>query len=234
MSARVSVIIPCYNHAPTVGRTVETVFVQTHKDLEVIVVDDGSTDAPEKALAPWQGRIKLVRQENLGGPVARNRGFRESSGVYVMFLDADAIVRPDAIEKMLAALDAHPEAAYAYASCVIGWKRFKLWPFDAARLRRHNYIHTGSLIRRAAFTPFDESLKRFQDWDLWLTMLEQGRVGVWVPEFLFRFKDARRKGISSWLPSFMYAIPWKRLGWEPKRIHAYEIAAEIIRKKHHL
>jgi glycosyltransferase involved in cell wall biosynthesis len=231
---RVSVIIPCYNHAATVGKTLASLFAQTFKDIEIIVVDDGSTDDVGAALAPWKDRIRLVRQPNSGGPVARNRGFRESSGESVMFLDADAILREDAIEKMRSALESHPEAAYAYASCVIGWKRFRLWPFDAARLRRHNYIHTGSLIRREAFTRFDESLKRFQDWDLWLTMLEQGKVGVWVPETLFRFRDARRKGISSWLPSFMYAIPWKRLGWMPRRVREYETAAEVIRRKHRL
>jgi glycosyltransferase involved in cell wall biosynthesis len=230
---RISVIIPCYNHAPTVGRCLESVFAQTHRDLEVIVVDDGSTDDLASALAPFKGRLTLIRQENRGGPAARNRGFAASTGEFVLFCDADIVWEKDAFERMAAALETHPEAAYAYGSFRFGWKTFRLWPFDAERLKRHNYIHTGSLIRREAFPGFDESLKRFQDWDLWLTMLERGLTGVWVPRLLCRVITLRG-GISSWLPSFVYRLPWKRLGWAPKRLRAYEAAAAIIRKKHSL
>ena len=230
---RVSVIIPCYNHAATIGKTLASLFAQTYPDVEVVVVDDGSTDDLDSALAPHQGKFRLVRQENRGGPVARNRGFRESSGDLVLFSDADIVWRKDALAKLAAALDAHPDAAYAYASFRFGWKLFRLWPFDAERLKTHNYIQTGSLIRRERFPGFDESLKRFQDWDLWLTMLEKGDRGVWVPEVLCRVLTKRRN-ISSWMPKLVYALPWKRLGWMPKRIRSYEAAAEVIRKKHRL
>ncbi|HJV33397.1 MAG TPA: glycosyltransferase family A protein [Patescibacteria group bacterium] len=231
--SRISVIIPCYNHASTIGRTLEALFAQTHRDLEIVVVDDGSTDDLDRALKPYRGRFRLVRQENRGGPSARNRGFRESSGELVLFSDADIVWRPDALSKLAAALAAHPEAAYAYASFRFGWKLFRLWPFDAERLKKHNYMQTGSLIRRERFPGFDESLKRFQDWDLWLTMLERGDVGVWVPEVLCRVLTKRRN-ISSWMPKIVYRVPWKRLGWMPKRIRAYEEAAAVVRKKHHL
>ncbi len=232
---KISVVIPCYNHASTIVRCLESVFAQTHRSLEVIVVDDGSTDALDAVLAPFLDRIKLVRQENMGGPAARNRGFLESTGEHVLFCDADAILRADAFQKMSDALDAHPEAAYAYASFQFGWKTFPLGPFDPVRLKNHNYIHTGSLIRREKFPGFDESLKRFQDWDLWLTMLERGDIGVWVPEVLVHVQvSSARGGISNWLPKFVYRLPWKRLGWTPRRIAAYEEAAAIIRKKHSL
>jgi len=231
--SRISAIVPCYNHASTIGRCLESIFAQTFKDVEVVVVDDGSTDDLDAALAPFAGRFRLVRQENRGGPSARNRGFRESSGELVLFCDADIIWKKDAFARMAETLAAHPEAAYAYGSFKFGWKTFGLWPFDAQRLRRHNYIHTGSLIRRDRFPGFDESLKRFQDWDLWLTMLERGDVGVWVPEILCRV-ITKQAGISSWLPKAVYRIPWRRLGWKPKRVAAYEAAADVIRKKHHL
>lgn len=231
--SRVSVIIPCYNHASTIGRCLESLFAQTYADKEIIVVDDGSTDDLASALRPYEGRVRLVRQANAGGPVARNRGFRESTGELVLFSDADILWKPEALASLTEALDAHPEAAYAYASFKFGWKTFRLWPFDAERLKRHNYIPTGSLIRRARFPGFDESLKRFQDWDLWLTMLERGDVGVWVPKTLCRVITLRY-GISSWLPKAAYRVPWLRLGWKPKRVEAYEDAAAVIKKKHHL
>jgi glycosyltransferase involved in cell wall biosynthesis len=230
---RISVIIPCYNHAPTIGKCLEGVFAQTYPDIETVVVDDGSTDDLAAALAPYEGRIRLVRQENRGGPAARNRGFLESSGELVLFSDADIVWKHDAFAKLAAALESHPEAAYAYASLKFGWKTFRLWPFDADRLKRHNYIPTGSLIRREKFPGFDESLKRFQDWDLWLTMLERGDVGAWVPEVLCRVAT-KRGNISNWLPKLAYALPWAKLGWKPKRVQAYEAAAAVIRKKHRL
>ena len=232
---KISVIIPCYNHASTIARCLESVFAQTYTPIEVIVVDDGSTDRLETALASFLSRITFVRQENKGGPAARNHGFRESTGDLVMFCDADAQLRPDALTTMARALDAHPEAAYAYASFKFGWKTFPLGPFDPARLKKHNYIHTGSLVRREKFSGFDESLKRFQDWDLWLTMMERGDIGVWVPEVLMRVQvSSTRGGISNWMPKFVYRIPWNLLGWKPKRMIAYEEAAAIIRHKHHL
>lgn len=230
---RLSVIIPCYNHASSIGRCLESVFAQTYADVEIVVVDDGSTDDLDGALKKYQGRFRLVRQENRGGPSARNRGFRESSGELVLFCDADIVWKKDAFARMAEALERHPEAAYAYGSMRFGWKLFRLWPFDAARLKRHNYIPTGSLIRRGKFPGFDESLKRFQDWDLWLTMLERGDVGVWVPHVLSRVA-VKRGGISSWLPKLVYRFPWTRLGWKPERVKRYEQAADVIRKKHHL
>jgi glycosyltransferase involved in cell wall biosynthesis len=231
--SRISVVIPCYNHASSVGRTLDSLFAQTYRDFDVVVVDDGSTDDLGAALAPYRDRIRLVRQENRGGPAARNRGARETSGELVMFCDADIVWEPDALALLVAALDAHPEAAYAYGSFRFGWKAFRLWPFDAERLKQHNYVHTGALIRRARFPGFDESLKRFQDWDLWLTMLERGDVGVWVPKILCRVLT-KRGGISSWLPKLAYRVPWRRLGFVPKRVRAYEDAAAVIRRKHHL
>ena len=228
---KISVIIPCYQHAGTIRRCLESVFGQTRAELEVIVVDDGSTDRLEAAIAPFRSRLTFIRQENRGGPATRNRGFAASTGERVIFCDADIVLRRDALEKMLQALEAHPEAAYAYASFKFGWKKFRLWPFDAARLKRMNYIHTTSLIRRERFPGFDESLKRFQDWDLWLTMMERGAIGVRIPETLFTVKP-RKGGISEWLPSFVYRLPWKLFGFKPRPVARYEDAAGIVRRKH--
>ncbi len=95
--SRISVIIPCYNHAATIGRTLDGLLSQTYPDVEIVVVDDGSTDDLDRALAPYRGKFRLVRQENRGGPAARNRGFRESSGELVLFSDADIVWRPVAL-----------------------------------------------------------------------------------------------------------------------------------------
>ena len=128
----------------------------------------------------------------------------------MIFLDADAVLTPDTLRQLSEALDAHVEAAYAFCDFTFGWKRFKTGPFDAERLKRRNMIHTGALIRREAFPGFDESIKRFQDWDLWLTMLGQGRTGVHVPGLVMHMR-VERKGISSWMPRAWYCAPWRWL-----------------------
>lgn len=287
----ISIIIPVYNHAKELQKTLASIFGQTlichsftlfrtssedeaavaaedegslkeskgilrgvylersrraqnDKQIEVIVVDDGSTDRIEEMLAKWNNGhkfatnrhgltstilFKFVRQSHQGAAAARNRGFRESQGKYVIFWDADLIARPEMLEKMLKALDDHPKVSYTYSSFKFGWKTFECGPFDAEKLRKMNYITTTSLIRREHFPGFDEALQKFQDWDLWLTMLEQGYIGCWVSEVLFTIKP-RRAGISSWLPSFIYKFPWLPIS----ALKKYQDWKKIVLEKHHL
>ncbi len=231
----ISVIIPSYQHAATIGACLDSVFAQTRLPDEVIVVNDGSTDGTETALAPYLARIVHIAQNNQGGNAARNRGFGASRGDLVIFCDADVVMRPDMLAKMERALDDHPEASYSYAGFRFGWKKFPSFPFDAKRLREMNYVHTTSLVRREHFPGFDPSIRRFQDWDVWLTMLENTHVGTFVDEELFQVIDrSDRPGISQWRPSFVYRIPWRLLGWRPKSVRGYDAAREIIVQKHRL
>ncbi|MEY4744187.1 MAG: hypothetical protein RL272_132 [Candidatus Parcubacteria bacterium] len=229
----ISVIIPSYQHAAEIPLCLESILAQSFTDYEVIVVNDGSTDGTREALAPFLARIDYVEQENRGGNAARNRGFREARGDFLLFCDADVIMRRDMLETMLAALREHPEASYVYSSFKFGWKKFRLWPFDAAKLRKMNYIHTTSLIRREHFPGFDEKIKRLQDWDLWLTMLEQGRVGRWIPDYLFQCLP-HKGGISLWVPKIFNAIPWRKLGIRMKNLEKLEEARKVMKEKHHL
>ncbi|MBI4426447.1 MAG: glycosyltransferase [Candidatus Kerfeldbacteria bacterium] len=190
----VSVVIPTYNSAITLPRTLHSLAVQTWKDLEVLVVDDGSADHPDVVGRRFPS-VRYVSQPHAGAAAARNHGFRESRGSLVLFCDADVTLHPRMIERMVTTLSLKPEAAYAYCSFRFGWRTFDLFDFDADRLKETNYISTMSLIRREAFPGFDESLVRLQDWDLWLTMLEHGHRGVWVPARLFSTSTAGR-GIS--------------------------------------
>lgn len=235
MKPLISVVIPTYQHAASLPKCLDSVFSQTYQPIEVIVVDDGSTDKTEEVLAGYRDRIVYIKQNNSGSNPARNRGLHEAKGEYVIFCDADVTMSPQMLETMFEALAKHPEASYAYSSFWFGWKHFTGVAFSADELRRLNFIHTSSLVRKADFPGFDDSIRRLQDWDVWLTMLEQGRIGVFVPETLFKvgIDGASRIG-SSWLPAFVYKLPWQKLGWKPKRIQKYEAAREIIKQKHHL
>jgi len=245
----ISVIIPVYNHAHTLKRSIESIFRQTHRSLEVIVVNDGSTDNFDEVIKIVNARseatkqsleIKIITQPNQGAPAARNKGFAISKGEYVIFWDADTLAQPKMLEKMFIALQKNPDAAYAYSQFKFGWKKIKSQLFDANKLKQVNYIDVTSLIRRPAINchpelvsgskcPFDTSLKRFQDWDLWLSMLEQGKTGIFIPEVLYEKVVGSRDGISTWLPRFVYQLPWKT-----KQVKKYDSARSIILKKHHL
>lgn len=224
----ISVIIPAYNAAKTIESCLKSVFAQTYKDIEVIIVNDGSTDDLSGALLNIAGKFAVYEQENQGAPAARNFGFKQSHGEFVIFLDADIIMKPKMLEKLHLALKAEPEAAFAYSSFYWGWKRFKLWPFSYEKLKAMPYVHTSALIRRERFPGFDSTLKRFQDWDLFLTIAEKGGVGVFIAEPLFRV--ASKGTMSSWLPSFVYKLDFLKL----KTKENYQQAEDVIRKKHRI
>lgn len=230
-----SIIIPTYQHGKTIAACLDSILAQTLLPSEIIVVNDGSTDETADRLKLYEGRVRVLNQVNQGGNVARNHGFDASDGSFVLFCDADVVMRPEMLQKLSDALETHPQASFAYSAFRFGWKHFSSYPFSAERLKRMNYIHTSALIRRQAFPGFDPSLKRFQDWDVWLTMLETGATGILVPEELFRIQNHRgRKGISEWRPSFLYRFPWKLFGWKPESLRRYDLSKELVRRKHGL
>src|SRR3989338_6662954 len=108
----ISIIIPTYQHAQTLPYCVDSILKQTVLPAEIIVVDDGSTDRTPEVLEKYGTRIKLIRQRNQGGPVARNNGFAASTGDYVLFCDADVQMHPPMLAGLSRALDEHPEASY--------------------------------------------------------------------------------------------------------------------------
>ncbi len=229
----ISIIIPIYQHAKEINECLESIFCQTFKNYEIIVVNDGSTDNTLDVLEKYKDKVKIISQKNQGAAAARNVGYANSQGEFILFCDADMVLKPEMLEKLLDALKNNQDKSYAYSSFKFGWKKFKGGEFNPEKLKKINYIHTSALIRREHFLNFDESLKKFQDWDLWLTMLEHNYYGVWVPELLFKIKP-RKKGISHWLPSFFYKAPFKNLGICSKIINDYEKAKEIIYKKHQI
>lgn len=210
----VDVIIPVWNTWQALHSTLRSLACQTFKNFNVTVVDDGSSVSAGDALRSDFPFVQFIRQDHAGAPKARNLGFRNTVGDYVLFCDSDVVLSPRILERMVAFLKQHRDASYAYCNFRFGWRTFDVFDFQPERLKSSNFISTVSLIRRRDFPGFDETIQRLQDWDLWLTMLSQGKTGVWVPERLFNARGMR--GYSS------------GIGPPPA------VAVHRIRSKHHL
>jgi GT2 family glycosyltransferase len=200
----VSVIIPTFNRGPLLLQTVESVLAQSFSDYELIVVDDGSQDETESLLAPYRSRLRLVRQANAGVASARNRGWRQSQGQLICFLDSDDLWLPGKLEKQVAFAQAHPQ---------YGLIATEIAPFDAdgprpERSRRNmypirngyvleqllfaNWLQTSTaMIRRDALEQaggFDEDVGSFgEDWLLWMKIAAQYPV-YFLPDPLVAYR----------------------------------------------
>ncbi len=106
----VSIVIPAYNASQTLAQTLESVFAQTYSNIEVIVVNDGSTDKTADLLLTYGNRVHRIHQPNGGLPNARNTGCRAARGEYIALMDADDLCKPERISVQVAAFQSHPEA----------------------------------------------------------------------------------------------------------------------------
>lgn len=184
----ISVIIPCHNHADYVREAIESVGAPS-RSVEVVVVDDGSTNnsgavADNCARTMSDAPVRVVRQENAGVSAARNRGFEESRGEFVVFLDADDHLAPNALDVGARALDDHPESVFVYGRCQMMAADGTLLPTpQQPRIDRHpyhellrsNYIWTPAnvMFRRQALDrcgTFNPDMSGSADYDLYLRL----------------------------------------------------------------
>ena len=188
----VSVIIPAYQSAQYVKAALDSVFEQSFKDYEVIVVNDGSPDTTEleAVLTPYRSRITYIRQENQGLAGARNAGIRAAHGRFMAPLDADDIWCPEHLESQVAVLEADPSIDVVYADARIfgnsnaaGKTVMDLCPssgtvtFEALVTRRCTVHVCVSVCRISALQReglFDATLRRGEDIDMWLRIAAGG------------------------------------------------------------
>ena len=187
---RITVAIAAYNQAHFLEDALRSVFAQTRPADQIIVVDDGSTDQPEKVTAKFPGCV-LIRQENRGLSAARNTGLRAADGDVILFLDADDLLREDALKSALACRIAHPEAAFVYgghyrvdvSGKIMGEAKFTPTGADPfADLLRGNCIgmHATVLYDRAIlleYGGFDETLRKCEDYDVYLRLSRSHTIG---------------------------------------------------------
>ncbi|HYN80737.1 MAG TPA: glycosyltransferase [Gemmatimonadaceae bacterium] len=195
-SPLVTVVIPVYNGAAFVADAIESVLVQKGVQLELVVVDDGSTDETPRILADFGDRISVRHQTHHGAPAARNDGIRSSRGEFLAFLDADDLHPDGYLQRFIDSAARVPGAEIFHC----GWRGVDLeghplyandalLSLDADPF--HQMLLTGSppinalFLRRSVLSlvgMFDESLPHQQDWDFWLRVAASGAQFQSVPD----------------------------------------------------
>ncbi len=188
----VSVVIPCYNDARFLPRALESVFAQTHRETEILLVNDGSTDDTPRIAAAWGDRIRYFRRENRGAGAARNFGISEARGEFIAFLDADDIWYPPKLELQLALFARRPELGVVYTDChsidetgaVTGFylkRRISRRQDPVEQLFIRDYMPNSTIVcRRSCFDEIgliDTSIRLGEDEDLKIRLADRFPVG---------------------------------------------------------
>lgn len=219
----VSVVIPAHNAAHYLPATLASILGQTYRPIEVIVVDDGSTDGTPEVLSNYPD-VTRYRRDPAGGPsAARNLGIQRATGPYIAFLDADDLWPADKLAEQVEFMEAHPEVELLFGNARRfsddGWtepplfERHRVTPtyfgknwlvVDAvSKLLENNFIPTGTVITRKAFLVkvglFDERFSCAEDWELWL------RVAL------------------------VYPLAHSTRLWKLKRVHQHNLSGDLVR-----
>ena len=199
MQPTISVIIPCFNGARFLRETLDSVVAQTFPPIEVIVVDDGSTDDSAAIAENYGPLVRVIRQANQGESVARNRGINESKGLYIFFLDADDVIWAESLEKLVSAVKHVPDGV-----ALMGQAWFYDSPSDPFHVSYPPHSDFLSSIicdnpgaPHAWLTPrrLVEKIKGFttdmtycEDWDFWCRIAMAGGQLVTVPFLGARYR----------------------------------------------
>jgi glycosyltransferase involved in cell wall biosynthesis len=200
MDKKVSVIIPVYNSEDYIAEAIESVTAQTYKNIEIIVVNDGSTDNTEAVLKPYMEKIKYFYQENKGVAAARNTGIRLALGEYIAFLDSDDIWLPEKIALQVDYLNRNPSVMLTYSNFKIfndGKHPDEGILYLNSDIYIEGYIFTELvnaclistitvLVRKEVFEKvglFDEKFVSGEDYELWLRIAAECKIG-YVKEVL--------------------------------------------------
>lgn len=234
---KVSVIIPTYNRANYVVEAIESVFNQTYRNMETIVIDDGSTDDTQEKISQLRDRIKYIYQDNRGPAIARNWGIRASQGEFIAFLDSDDVWLAEKLELQIGLLESRREVGLVYSDAFRSYgntgiiekdtefvrlKPYAGWTFG--HLFRDNFIHTSTVVVRKRCLEevgvFDEggNFVPAEDYDLWLRIAARYQID-YINKPLIKYRDHSTnisgKNMQDELPQVL-AVLEKLLDREPQ------------------
>jgi glycosyltransferase involved in cell wall biosynthesis len=201
-----TVVVPAYNAEEYVGAAVASALAQTYPRLEVVVVNDGSTDSTSRVLERFRPAVRYVEQPNLGVAAARNRGIREATGELVVFLDSDDVWLPKRVASMVRFLADHRDIGFVTTNqfLLVGdrptTRRYYGPPIFHETFRpqrqaywiiQKNFVAAGVMLPRELVEQhggFDETLSGPEDWDLWIRLILGGKRVALVPEPLAYYR----------------------------------------------
>ncbi len=203
MRPKVTIVTPTYNRAHLICETIESILTQTWKDFELLIVDDGSTDATEQTIKPYLSdpRVHYFYKPNGGEPSAVNDGWQRASGEYFTQINSDDPALPNLLEEMCAAMDAHPDAVLGYCDfrfidehgATLGVTKSPDWDF-VKQLSEFSCIAAapGTFFRRSAFSHW-ETLRRgnyrhINDIEMYWDMALEGEF-LHVPKVLANWRQ---------------------------------------------
>lgn len=210
----VSIIIPSYNAAGYIKEAVDSALAQTYENIEIIVVDDGSTDNTKEILAPYikKRQIKYFYQKNQGLSAARNVAIKNSKGEYIALLDADDIFLPAKIEKQISYLENNHQCDVCYCGLYhffdgvpdkllkLDYRYYSGVDVLPQLLERHFIAPLAAVLRRSVFDRFgyfDENLKRSEDLEFWLRLAYGGVQICFFPEILAKLRIRTKNNLQS-------------------------------------
>jgi glycosyltransferase involved in cell wall biosynthesis len=208
----VSIIIPTYNTGSTIRASLESALAQTYSPIEIIVVDDGSTDDTAAILQPFLAQITYVHQQNEGVSAARNHGLRLARGELIVFLDADDLLMPGKISKQAALFDGNPKLGIVNS----GWQTIDedgnplddITPWvDAPKLDLHTWlfwkpVFPAAMMFRKTWVEktggFDPALTHAEDVDLTLRVMALGCRAMWLEEITAEYRQRAGSAARQW------------------------------------
>jgi|SRR5690606_5263855 len=198
----VSVVIPAYNVENTIIETIESVSAQSYRNVQTIVIDDGSTDNTLETVRTFisdKPSMVIYTKQNEGLAATRNYGVQYVEGEYLLFLDGDDLIDSEFIELCIAVCKSKPEVDIVTTQIQLFERENRVYtnqPFSQKALLRENCFVITSLIRTSAFREigmFDTTLKFHEDWDMWIRMTEKYNHVVNINRPLFWYRKRNLK-----------------------------------------
>ena len=211
----VTVVIPAYNAAAYIREAVDSALAQTYKNIEVIVVNDGSTDGTARIMEPYarEKKIVYIEQPNKGLSGARNTGIRSAKGEFIALLDSDDIFLPTKIERQIGYLLNHPQCGVCYCDLLHFYEEepgkllkldYRYYSGDEvfSHLLHANFINPLSVVLRKSEIDrvgvFDESYRRSEDWEYWMRLVRHGVRFDHLPEVLAKYRMRKTSMSYDW------------------------------------
>ncbi len=215
-SPQVTVVIPTYQRAHVLREAIDSVWAQTYQNIEIVVVDDGSTDGTREILAGYGEQVRYIYQENRGQSAARNAGIRAAQGDLIAFLDSDDVWLPEKLALQVPLFDRDPEVGLVYSDTAYmranrsenQRSHFKAHPPLSGNILREMFVrgcpmHTSNVVvARRCFDVvglFDETLHNFEDQDMWFRIARAFKVDYVDALLVLRRPDG-------WARTSKYAI----------------------------